>query len=129
MRDFWAGGSVSFSNLTVFEVALLFFSFPSFNTHEFLLSSSGIDRGEMVFILSWVESLSSKDSLKGIGLYCFEFDSCMKYFAFFSLKLGRTISLISDDVGTILVVFVQHSDLQAIHESPFFDMNISWWSI
>ena len=129
MRDFWAGGSVSFSNLTVFEVALLFFSFPSFNTHEFLLSSSGIDRGEMVFILSWVESLSSKDSLKGIGLYCFELVSDIKYSAFFSLKLVRSITVISEDVGTILAVFVQHSDLQAIHESPFFDMNISWWSI
>ena len=106
----------------------MFFSFPSFNTHEFLLSSSGIDRGEMVFILSWVESPSSKDSLKGIGLYCFELVSDIKSSAFFSLKLVRSITVISEDVGTILVVFVQDSDLQAIQESSFFYRNISWWS-
>ena len=45
--------------------------------------------------------------------------SGVEYFAFFSFKLVRTISVISEDVGTILVVFIQHSDLQAIQENFF----------
>ena len=44
------------------------FSF-SFNSHQFILSSSGADKGETVFVPGWVEPLSSKGSLKGIGLH------------------------------------------------------------
>ena len=107
--------SGSSSTSTVFGVALLFFSFPfQFNSHEFLLSSSGIDRRETVFAPGWVESLSSESSLRGIGLYFLELVSDIEPSAFFSVKLVRSISVISEDVGTILVVFVQYSDLQAI---------------
>ena len=121
MRDFWGRGKwVSSSTSTLFEVSLLFFYFPfSVNSHEFLLLSSGTDRGETVFVPGWVESLSSEGSLKGIGLNFLESVSGIESFAFFSLTLVWTISVISEDVGTILVIFIQHFDLQAIQKSPF----------
>ena len=108
---------MSSSTSTILEVSLLFFSFPFlFNSHEFLLSSSGIIRGETAFVPGWAESLSSEGNLKGIELYFLELVSGIESFAFFSLKLARIISLIFENVGTILVVFIQHSYLQAIQE-------------
>ena len=81
------------------------------HSHEILLYSSGTDRGETVFVLGRVESLYSESVLKGIGLHSLELIFGPEYSAFVSLKLVKVSTVITENVSTIAVIYIHHSDL------------------